>query len=386
MSRFSIVIATLVALCGVPSIAGQGVLADLGPSGAKVFDTDVDVRVNIALSQPVPWRVHFADAPPRLIVEFKELVWSKPPDVRSTSVVDVSVGKSGPGTSQMVAILREPLTVASAEMTSLPDGTASLELLLRPTTASAFRSEVSAAQTPEAQGAEPVDGRTIVAIDPGHGGFDPGAKAGKLDEADLVLTFARRLQEMLLSTGRFDVVLTRKDDKFVSLDHRLTRARAAGADVFLSIHADALDQAGGASGMVVYTLANMAETEADDRLTERHGDDDLISGLDLSGAGDDVALALLDLTRRDTTPRTDALSGALIQAFQGAGLELNSRPQRVGEYAVLKAADIPSVLVELGFLSTEGNLQRLTSEQWQAEAARAVRDALMLWEDEDRLR
>ncbi len=286
----------------------------------------------------------------------------------------------------MVAILREPLAIAAAEMTTTEDGAAALELVLHPTTASVFRAGIDANTGPEPPNDPPADGRTIVAIDPGHGGFDPGAEAGDLDEADLVLSFARRLKEMLLRTGRFDVVLTREDDKFISLDQRLTRARSAKADVFLSIHADALDQGGGASGMVVYSLSSSSASDADTRLTERHGDDDLISGLDLAGAGDDVALALLDLARHDNSPRTEALSGALIGAFEASGLELNSRPQRAGEFAVLKAADIPSVLVELGFLSTEGNLARLTSEVWQAEASRAVRDALMLWADEDSLR
>ena len=383
MSRLSFLIGALAAFLALPSWAEQSALADLGPGGAELFDTGGEVRVTVALTQPVPWRVRLADGPPRLIVEFNELVWSRKPKVHSTSVLDVTVGKSGAKMSELVAVLREPLTVATAEMTTRADG-AMLDIRLQPTTAAVFQAGVDADISP-VDPADDISRRPVVAIDPGHGGIDPGAEAGDLDEADLVLSFAKRLKEELLRTGRFDVVLTRQEDTFVSLDQRLTRARSAKADVFLSIHADALDQAG-ASGMVVYSLAADAGRNAGKRLTERHGDDDLIQGLDLSGAGDDIALALLDLARHDTVPRTAALSDALVDAFQAAGLELNSRPERGGEFAVLKAADMPSVLVELGFLSTEGDLAKLTSEAWQIEASRAVRDALMLWEDEDSLR
>ena len=108
--------------------------------------------------------------------------------------------------------------------------------------------------------------------------------------------------------------------------------------------------------------------------------------MDLTGAGDDVTLALLDLARQRAVPRSKAMSSALLQALEGAGLVVNSRPERTGELAVLKAADIPSLLIELGFLSTEADLRRLTSEDWQTVAAEAIRNGLILWAQEDRLK
>lgn len=383
MSRFSLLGAAFVVLLAVPLCAEPVALADLGPEGAEMYDDAGQVHLAVALTQPVPWRVRFADGPPRMIVEFSELNWSRAPTVKSSSVANVTTGKSGPDTSELVVYLREPLAVATAEMKSFEDG-ALLEVRLEPTTGAEFRDLLDAELASEVPPVDVEQGRMVVAIDPGHGGIDPGAEVGDLDEANLVLGFARRLKEELIRTGRFDVVLTREEDSFVSLDQRLTRARAADADVFLSLHADAL-ASGGASGIVVYSLAPSAVGDAGARLTERHSDDDLIGGVDLSGAGDDVALALLDLARLDTAPRTEALSGALVGAFDAAGLALNSRPERLGAFSVLKSADIPSVLVELGFLSTEEDLERMTSEIWQAEASRAMRDALMLWEDEDRL-
>lgn len=357
---------------------GQGAPIGLGPDGVSIVDAGDKVQLSVDLTHPAPWRIRFEDGPPRLVVVFTGVELSGTPRVTSTSVEDVRMGVAGPDRAELVAILREPLAVATAEMVAGEDG-ARLDVQLEPTTGDVFRAEA----------AEPVvmaSARPVVAIDPGHGGIDPGAETGALDEADLVLEFAHRLQATLEDTGRFGVVLTREDDRFVSLDERLSRARAANAEMFLSIHADALAGATDASGVVVYSLDPSAEARATRRLTERHGADELLSGVDLSGAGDDVAEALIDLSRRENAPRTEALSRALVEAFRASGLEINSRPERSGNFAVLKAADVPSVLVELGFLSTDEDLQRLTSEVWQREASQAIRDALMLWHDEDRLR
>lgn len=357
---------------------GQGLPVELGPDGVLVTDAHDKVQLSVALTRAVPWRIRFEDAPPRLIVEFTGVKPSGEARIKSTSIEEVQIGLVDADRSQLVAILREPLAVERAEMIADEDGSARLHIDLAPTTAEVFRTEA----------AEPVviaSQRPVIAIDPGHGGIDPGAEAEGLNEADLVLEFAQRLEHALNQSGQFDVVLTRQEDHFVSLDERLSRARAAEADMFLSIHADALDGAD-ASGMVVYSLAKSAGARATQRQTERYEADNLLSGVDLSGTGDDVAEALIDLSRRGNAPRAEALSNALIGAFRAHGLQLNSRPQRSGDYAVLTAADMPSVLVELGFLSTAEDLERMTSEAWQNRASEAIRDALMLWHNEDGLR
>ncbi len=378
MSRFLILIAALAAFASGPSGAEpRVVLAELGSDGAALYDADDEVRLSVALTQAVPWSIRFEAVPPRLIVEFSDVVWNREPRTASTSVERIEVGRSAADRSELVAYLREPLSVASAEMKVSADG-ALLDVRLVPTTADVFRADATAPVVVEGR-------RAVVAIDPGHGGVDPGAEAGDLDEADLVLEFSRRLETELLETGLFEVVLTREEDRFVSLDDRLTRAREAKAEMFLSIHADALAGAN-ASGMVVYSLSPEAEDRATRRLTERHDPDDILSDVDLTHAGDDVTEALVSLARRNNAPRAAALSSALIGSFRASGLTLNSRPERTGDFAVLKAADVPSVLVELGFLSTEEDVERLTSEEWQNEASRAIRDALLLWTEEDRLR
>lgn len=389
MSRFgriirAVALAATLAL-GANAQTAPSALAQLGPEGATVAETGGSVLVSVPLSRSVPWRVGAEDGPPRIVVEFGDLVWPELPSVTSPSILEVRVDRLRPGWSQLSLVLREPLMVSTAEMTEADDGTALLEVRLLPTIGETFRHHAG----PDAQifagaGLEGVD---TVVIDPGHGGIDPGAIAGNLVEADLTLKIARRLKEDLIRTGRFDAILTRDEDVFVSLETRLTRARAAGAAVFISLHADMLEsEDGSASGLTVYRLAEDGADAADRRLAERHAASDLLSGVDLTGAGEDVAMALMELARRDTEPRTRALQHMLVQSFHSAGLETNSRPERQAAFAVLKSAEIPSVLIELGFLSSDEDRDRLVSEEWQTEASLALVDALLIWQDEDRLR
>ncbi len=340
-----------------------------------------DVVMTIELTRPTGWRLRMMDGPPRVVLELNDFHWDGAPALKTGSVAALEVLETGPSRSELHAVLREPLSVISAEMAVADSGGAVLTVRMKPTTGELFQTELD-----DATAAIPSHPRTVVAIDPGHGGTDPGAESGDIREAALVLEFAERLRDILVASGRFDVVLTRSDDSLVSLDARLTRAREGEADIFLSLHADALAGTEEASGIVLYRLSPDAQAEANQRLNERHAPDDRLNGVDLKDAGEDVSLALFDLARQSTGPRTRALSSALLAAFEGAGMVVNTRPERTADFAVLKAADIPSLLVELGFLSTEEDLQRLTSEDWQTTAATALRDGLILWADEDRLR
>lgn len=384
MSRKSVLRGACLALfAAMPVWSGQN--AHLGNEGAVIADEGEAVVVTIPMNRTVPWRAFLAEDPPRLVVEFSELDWSRPPRIATAAILGVTTDRHAPGQSRMVAKLAEPLDIVTAEMRTGPGEGVLVQVRLMPTTPDAFRDAARTEAAPAAGAADLAGGRLVVAIDPGHGGVDPGAEAAGLNEADLMLAFARELQRAL--AGTFDTVLTRDADVFVSLEERLTRARAAGADVFLSLHADALEKdAGRASGMTVYTFDADAGQAAGERFAARHSGADIISGVDLSGAGDDVSLVLMDLARRDTLPRAAGLSGALAGALRAAGLRLNSRPERSADLAVLRSAEMPSVLLELGFLSSASDLAALTSDAWQAEAARAVRDGLMLWADEDRLR
>jgi len=221
-----------------------------------------------------------------------------------------------------------------------------------------------------------------VVLDPGHGGIDPGAEKDGQTEARLMLTFARELKEALLRDGRFKVVMTRDDDVFVPLETRMTIARAAGADVFLSLHADALAE-GEAQGATVYTLADEASDAAAQALAERHDRDDLLAGLDLSAQDDLVVTVLMDMARTETQPRVDRLAAALVGAIKGAELRMHRHPHQEGGFSVLKSPDIPSALVEVGFLSSARDLKRLTDPDWRARMVTALVAGLGAWAEED---
>ena len=231
--------------------ADLAALARLLPEASHVSGDEQGVTLDIGLSQPVPYRVFSLADPDRIVIDFREVAFGD-----WTEMVDwpaaITAAAAGParmaGWSRLVLDLARPLQPQTVEMTSDPQsGQARVTLRLVPVSATRFAAATVAppeAQAPQAvlqMGARPQDdGRLVVAIDPGHGGVDPGAVRGRYTEADLVLTFSRELRDALRRTGLVDVVLTREADVFVPLPARVTMARAVGADLFISVHADAL--------------------------------------------------------------------------------------------------------------------------------------------------
>jgi N-acetylmuramoyl-L-alanine amidase len=216
-----------------------------------------------------------------------------------------------------------------------------------------------------------------VVIDPGHGGRDPGAEAHGLREADLVLSMAERLAAELQGPD-VSVVLTRRDDSFVSLDERVEIARAAGADVLLSIHADSLED-GGAAGLSVYSFDPSRGDWADAARRAEVPVADWLTGVPAEGLDEETGAVLMRLARDRTGPRSALLSAALARSFREHGLRLAGRPERRKGFVVLRAPEIPSVLIELGFLSSDRDRARLTSADWQARAVAAIAAAITEW-------
>jgi N-acetylmuramoyl-L-alanine amidase len=366
-------------------------LARLDASGSQLRMAGAGLEVELRVSQPVPWRVRFLDKPPRLVLDAREIDWAAVetlPLVAGT--VGLRAGSFRPGWSRLVLELDGPRKLALAEMTTGNEG-AAIRLVLEPTDAAGFAAEAARPDLPEwapPDAAElpvllPQGGGAIrVVLDPGHGGIDPGAERDGQAEADLMLTFARELKEVLLRDGRFSVVMTRDDDVFVPLETRTSIARNAEADLFLSLHADALAE-GEAQGATVYTLAEAATDAASAALAERHDRDDLLAGIDLSDQDDVVAEVLMDMARTETTPRTDRLAAAIVGAIKAAEIRMHRRPQQTGGFSVLKSPDIPSVLLELGFLSSQRDFDRLSDPKWRAKMAEAILQALLTWADED---
>lgn len=380
MSRPFAALLALILWLTAQAVVAEPITAHLAGE-AEIRDQGGDVLLTVPLSEAVPWKTWMADDPPRLIVEFNDLDWKDAPRVRSSSIAEVRVERSGPEWSRLVAYLREPLAVTQAELAADDGGAAILALVLGPTTGAAFKAQAGVLEEPAAS---PANDRWVVVLDPGHGGRDPGAAAGEVSEADLMLDFARLLQAVLQDTGLFDVYLTRETDVFVPLNRRTSRAREVDADVFLSLHADRLaDGTGEASGLTLYALGQGRRVGG--KTMARAASDDILKGIDLADAGDEVALALMALQRQDTDPRTAALSATLLDALLASGVEVNSRPERQADFRVLMAPDIPSLLIELGFLSSDADLKRLTSDDWRNATVAALRDGLMQWVQEDRV-
>lgn len=363
------------------------------PEGSSLEGNRRGTELRLALSQAVPFRVFTLDDPMRVVIDFRTVDFGAlPEDFNDARLVESVAmgGASSPGWSRIVLTLNSPqsLDVAAMETDELT-GEAIVSLTLSASDTESFAASaggppgLDAVLLPVVTQAVPQDDDTLVVmLDPGHGGVDPGALREGHSEAELILSFARELREVMRRTGQIEVAMTRDADVFVPLPTRVTLARAAGADLFISIHADAIAE-GRAQGATVYTLSDEATDAATAALAEQHDRADLLQGVDLSGADDEVVGLLLDLARLETAPRSRAFADILVQAIETTGLDLHAQPRSEGAFSVLKAADFPAVLLEIGFLSEGGDLQNILDAQWRARMQAAITGAVIAWSQAD---
>ncbi|MEO0504377.1 MAG: N-acetylmuramoyl-L-alanine amidase, partial [Pseudomonadota bacterium] len=349
--------------------------------------------LTLSLSQGVPFRVFTLDNPARLVADFREVDFAGvvAGDLLADAgrVTAVRFGPFRPGWSRLVLDLAEPMLPTEIGMPVDRDtGRAQLNIAMKAVDAEAF-SETARAPDDTDWGVQaaaapppPAEDRFVVVIDPGHGGIDPGAVRESTTEKELMLSIARDLRDALRRAGGVEVVMTRDEDVFVSLPGRVALAHQVGADAFVSLHADALSQ-GQARGATVYTLSDEASDAASAQLAAQHDRSDILAGIDLSGADDEVATVLMEIARTETMPRTDTLATALIDAMREAGGPMNKRPRREAGFSVLKSADIPSVLVEVGFLSDARDLANLRDPVWRAVMVEALANGILAWRDTD---
>jgi len=203
-----------------------------------------------------------------------------------------------------------------------------------------------------------------IAIDAGHGGVDSGAVGeGGTYEKDIVLQYAKVLREKLMKSGKYRVILTRDSDIFIPLRGRVAIARKAGANLFVSIHADSADD-GSARGLSVYTVSETASDKEAEALAARENKSDIIGGMDLSDERPEVADILISLAQRATKNSSAFFADLLVLAL-GDRVHLLPNTHRFAGFAVLKAPDIPSVLVEVGFISHPKQEKELKSESYR---------------------
>jgi N-acetylmuramoyl-L-alanine amidase len=235
----------------------------------------------------------------------------------------------------------------------------------------------TSAKTNEAPAKIDNDARPLIVLDPGHGGIDTGTKGsgGEL-EKDVVLAFVQTLREKLESSGKYRVAMTRSEDTFIPLAERVRFARSRSAGLFISVHADALPRREGqAEGATVYTLSENASDAEAARLAEAENKADVIAGVDLTTEPDDVANILVDLAQRETKTFSMQFARTVVGELKTAA-RLHKHPLKSAGFKVLLAPDVPSVLVELGYMSTKDDLKQLTSAPWRARTAQALAQAV----------
>ncbi len=357
------------------------------------------VMLQITLTKAVPWRLGLRDEPHRFLIDLQDLEWHER-DIQkidhSDRVLRIRSGHAEARWSRLSLELDGPYRINRAGMsTDQITGVATIEIELYPTTQESFAKNLPLTpQTwPTATRASDItdqqnrtrqigDRPLRVVLDPGHGGWDSGAERGGVREADLVLRFAQELKETLLRRGGFEVVMTRQSDRFVPLSERISIARRAQADVFLSLHADALEF-GTATGATVYTLSETPSDAVSAQLAEMHAREDLILGLNLDVEDDEITAILTELARQDVAPRSQTLAQALVEGLGRGTDRLYKKPHLQADFVVLKAPDIPSVLIELGFMSNPQDLARLQDREWRAEAVMGITWALENWRVSD---
>jgi N-acetylmuramoyl-L-alanine amidase len=221
------------------------------------------------------------------------------------------------------------------------------------------------------------DQRPIIVLDPGHGGPDNGTKAASGEmEKDIVLEFTQVLRGKIEKSGKYQVVMTRSDDTFVPLADRVSLARAQQAALFISVHADALPKGeGDAQGASVYTLSDTASDAEAARLAEAENRTDVIAGVDLTAEANDVADILIDLAQRETKTFSVQFARGLIESMRTA-TRMHKNALKSAGFRVLKAPDIPSVLVELGYVSNKQDLKSLLAADWREHTADSIAQAV----------
>jgi N-acetylmuramoyl-L-alanine amidase len=340
------------------------------------------------LSKKVDVNVFSLADPYRVIVDLPEVNFQMPPGLGSEKrglVTGYRFGLFAPGKSRIVIDVSGPFLVDKAfVLEARADQPARLVVDLVVTDRTTFLAKLRAARIPVVGSipklkpqAQATAARPVVILDPGHGGIDPGTASGNgVTEKEVVLAFAKTLRQKLEAKGDYQVYLTREGDTFLALRERVDFAQSKGANLFVSIHADSFPKhANEASGATVYTLSERASDDEAKELAAKENFSDAIAGVELPTDRDEVvANILIDLAQRETQNRSIVFARSVVGEMSAA--ELHRKSLKSAGFRVLKSPDVPSVLLELGFLSNPDDEKRLTSETWRAAMAEKVGAAI----------
>jgi N-acetylmuramoyl-L-alanine amidase len=397
-ARWAVLIVTTIMLVGPwaarhASAAGpQTRLAGDFPvaSAARVGGDEGQTRMVVDFSHKVDIRAFTLANPYRIVIDMPQVTFQFPARTGENGRGLIKAFRYGlvmQGGSRIVIDLAKPARIDRAFVLEsnneqparlvLDLSAVDRETFLRAIALENRAPDASYKRPPAPTAAEKADPRPLVVLDPGHGGIDNGTQAasGELEKA-IVLEFSLLLRDRIEKFGKYRVVMTRTDDTFVPLAERVAFARSRQAALFVSIHADALARGDGdAQGATIYTVSDRASDAAAARLAESENGADAIAGIDLSSEPDDVADILFDLARRETKTFSVQFARALVGEMRNA-TRMHKEPLKSAGFRVLKAPDVPSVLVELGYVSNRGDLKSLTSDSWRNRTAASIAKAI----------
>jgi len=374
-------------------------------TAARIEETGDLTRLTFAISAPVAPDAFVLADPDRAIIDLPNVDFAldprighpararrgHPAPVRLTSLVaSYRFGLLGPGKSRIVIDLAAPVRIEKASVGTSQTGGTELVIDLARTDRATFKAAVQAGRAggrevppadrrADATVAEKPEALPVIVLDPGHGGVDSGAMVNGLVEKTIVFDFAKALAAKLTASGHFTVKLTRDEDTFIPLAERVRLAREDHASLFVSIHADTLSEPS-VTGATIYTVSDRASDAEAARVAEKENQADAAAGLESGEDGSGVSDILFDLTRRETRAYSHVFARMLV-AYWKSTARLNKNPERSAGFKVLKAPDVPSVLLELGYLSSDKDAAALTSEDWRDKASARVADAIIAFFD-----
>lgn len=363
-------------------LSGQAAAAAVAED-LRLIGDEARTRLVVDLDEEAEFGVLRLSDPMRLVIDLADTSFARgagPTEPRGL-VKDYRYGLIAPGRARIVLDLQQPVAVKDSFVIPREgDQPARLVVEIVPTSRAEFleaaREQRSLAMArpaapPTGVGGRSAAGKPVVVLDPGHGGIDSGAVGGDdLLEKDVTLDFALAVAAALEAGGRVHPVLTRDDDRFLSLSERVEIARRNSAALLISIHADTVPQ-DYVRGATVYTMSEDASDSLTAAVAERENRSDLLAGLALNDQPDEVASILFDLARRETKNMSVRFAKALVSEI-GEAMPLNKAPWRRGAFQVLSAPDVPSVLLELGYLSNPDDVDLLRSPDWREKSARQV--------------
>ena len=369
-------------------------------SAARLAGDSKQTRFILDLDKTIQFSAFALADPYRVVVDMPQVSFQLAAGTGSAGRGLIKAFRYGlvmPGGSRIVFDLTGPAKIANSYVLDAANGQPPrLVLELEQVDRTSFVQSLAAASRPElrpaiadaadtaavtdsaatAKPAAPADLRPVVVIDPGHGGIDNGTQAGGESEKSLVLGFGLALRDRLEKSGKYRVVMTRTDDTFIPLADRVRIARNQSAALFVSIHADALPRReGDARGATIYTLSDRASDAEAERLAEAENKADAIGGVNLTEEPTDVADILIDLAQRETRTFSNRFARLLMGEMKNT-VRMHKRPLKSAGFRVLKAPDVPSVLIELGYVSNKGDREHLVSENWRSRTVGSMAQAI----------